>query len=89
MQNHHQKISYDMTFDPKAGFVTIKAIRAPFWTAIVPSTNCAFIHLGKPEVKKKSPRKPPDPVEALPPDPILVPPKRKMRPRPRKEGAPS
>jgi hypothetical protein len=89
MQNQHQKIAYGITFDPKSSLVTITSNRVPYWTTIIPTTNCAFIQLGNPGVntKKAKNEEPPSPIEEPPPQPVLNSAKRKMRPRPRKQGA--
>lgn len=89
MQNQHQKISYELTFDAKSALLSIKSNKAPYWTTIVPSTNCAFIQLGKSgaNTRKVKTEEPPKPIDAPPPETVLKSQKRKMRPRPRKQGA--
>jgi hypothetical protein len=83
MQNQHQKISYDMSCDHKNGIVTITAKRAPYWTVIVPLSNCAFVHLGNGKnTTKLATKEPIKPADEAPKMPVV----RNSRPRVRVKG---
>jgi len=47
MQNDHQLKVYDVSVDPKIGVLTIRYLKAPNWTVLIPLANCSFVVLKK------------------------------------------
>jgi len=79
LKNTHHKLSYEITVDVKSQIITIQSLKTPYWSMIIPMTNCAFIHLG--EVDAVSPKTRPTTEEI---NPAITAQRKRMRPRPAK-----
>jgi len=83
LQNQHHKLSYEVFVDPKIQTVTVKSIKTPSWTCLIPMANCAFISLESTPMPRKKAPKVPNSVDAELIRTTVV---KKARPRVRPKG---